>query len=387
MHRKTQKSDNRKNGRMVCSIRARWGILAAGILLTAAGGIFLMQNKTTEQQEERTLYSYQVTADSSYRVHLLPNELFAEEWLPEGKAYSEKLTDDIEIALKADLVGSKEVLIHGNYQIGAVIEGYQSGADARKTVYEKQFPLKEGTLPQTASHQASMAETVSLDLKEYRTYVDQAELALGGSTSREFTLRFEGTFVVETGEKTEEKHFSYRMPVALGMGNSFFSIDKPKAAVEEGKITEIVSVEIRPSAAKLFLAFGMMVTGIAVIVFAIAGTRLPEADEEWCMRMSGIIRKYGSRMVRLQTLPELKEKNQVSLESIESMILMAEEIRQPVFCSLDEKGLPKEGLFYVPDRERIYLLQYPRPSTTLGVDRTTESGNQNGTQGIAESTP
>lgn len=372
---------------MVCSIRARWGILAAGILLTAAGGIFLMQNKTTEQQEERTLYSYQVTADSSYRVHLLPNELFAEEWLPEGKAYSEKLTDDIEIALKADLVGSKEVLIHGNYQIGAVIEGYQSGADARKTVYEKQFPLKEGTLPQTASHQASMAETVSLDLKEYRTYVDQAELALGGSTSREFTLRFEGTFVVETGEKTEEKHFSYRMPVALGMGNSFFSIDKPKAAVEEGKITEMVSVEVRPPAAKLFLAFGMMVTGIAVIVFAIAGTRLPEGDEEWCMKMSGIIRKYGSRMVRLQALPELEEKNQVSLECIESMILMAEEIRQPVFCSLDEKGLPKEGLFYVPDRERIYLLRYPRPSTTLGVDRTTESGNQNGTQGIAESTP
>lgn len=378
MHRKTRKSDNRRKGRMVCSVRARWGILAAGILLTAAGGILLMQNKKTEQQEERTLYSCQVTADASYRVHLLPNELFAEEWLPEGRAYSEKLTDTIEVSLKAGLVGSKEVLIHGNYQIGAVIEGYQSGADARKIIYEKQFPLKEGTLPQTASHQASMEETVSLDLKEFRSYVDQAELVLGGSTSRELTLRFEGMFVVETGEKTEEKHFSYRMPIALGMGNSFFSIDKPKAAVEEGKITETLSVETGPSAEKLFLAFGMMFAGIAAIVFVSIGTRLPEEDEDWCMKMSNMIRKYGSRMVRLQTLPELAGRESVCLESIESMILMAEEIRQPVFYSLDENGLPAEGIFYVPDRDRIYLLQYPRPSTTFVVDEAAGSGSQNG---------
>lgn len=378
MHRKTRKSDNRRKGRMVCSVRARWGILAAGILLTAAGGILLMQNKKTEQQEERTLYSCQVTADASYRVHLLPNELFAEEWLPEGRAYSEKLTDTIEVSLKAGLVGSKEVLIHGNYQIGAVIEGYQSGADARKIIYEKQFPLKEGTLPQTASHQASMEETVSLDLKEFRSYVDQAELVLGGSTSRELTLRFEGMFVVETGEKTEEKHFSYRMPIALGMGNSFFSIDKPKAAVEEGKITETLSVETGPSAEKLFLAFGMMFAGIAAIVFVSIGTRLPEEDEDWCMKMSNMIRKYGSRMVRLQTLPELAGRETVCLESIESMILMAEEIRQPVFYSLDENGLPAEGIFYVPDRDRIYLLQYPRPSTTFVVDEAAGSGSQNG---------
>lgn len=378
MHRKTRKSDNRRKGRMVCSVRARWGILAAGILLTAAGGILLMQNKKTEQQEERTLYSCQVTADASYRVHLLPNELFAEEWLPEGRAYSEKLTDTIEVSLKAGLVGSKEVLIHGNYQIGAVIEGYQSGADARKIIYEKQFPLKEGMLPQTASHQASMEETVSLDLREFRSYVDQAELALGGSTSRELTLRFEGMFVVEAGEKTEEKHFSYRMPIALGMGNSFFSIDKPKATVEEGKITEMLSVETGPSAEKLFLAFGMMFAGIAAIVFVSIGTRLPEEDEDWCMKMSNMIRKYGSRMVRLQTLPGLAGRETVCLESIESMILMAEEIRQPVFYSLDENGLPEEGIFYVPDRDRIYLLQYPRPSTTFVVDEAAGSGSQNG---------
>lgn len=206
---------------MVCSGRTRGGILIAGILLAAAGGIFLMQSrKLVEQQQENTLYSYQVTADSSYRVHLLPNELFQEEWLPEGNAYSEKLADYIEVTLKADMVGSKEASIHGDYQIEAVIEGFQTGADARKIIYEKRFPMKGGKVSQTASNQAFVEETVQMDLKEYRSYVDQAELALGGSTSKEFTLRMEGAFVIETGDGTEEKRFSYRLPVSLGMGNA-----------------------------------------------------------------------------------------------------------------------------------------------------------------------
>lgn len=380
MHRKTQKSDNKKKFGMVCSGRTRGGILIAGILLAAAGGIFLMQSrKLVEQQQENTLYSYQVTADSSYRVHLLPNELFPEEWLPEGNAYSEKLADYIEVTLKADMVGSKEASIHGDYQIEAVIEGFQTGADARKIIYEKRFPMKEGKVSQTASNQAFVEETVQMDLKEYRSYVDQAELALGGSTSKEFTLRMEGVFVIETGDGTEEKRFSYRLPVSLGMGNAFFSINKPKPVVEEGAITETVSIQVKPEAGKLGLAVAAILAGAAAILFSIVVIRLPGEEEAWCMRMSDIMRKYGSRMVRLQTLPELGDKEQVHLESIESMILMAEEIRQPVFYSLDEDGLPQDGIFYVPDGTRIYIFQCRKPSTTLVVDETAESGNQNGT--------
>ncbi len=72
--------------------RKRICLLAGVILLLAslAGIVFSFPSVT--ESSPLTLYSCQLEADASYRVHLHPNALYESEWLEEGGVYAEALT-------------------------------------------------------------------------------------------------------------------------------------------------------------------------------------------------------------------------------------------------------------------------------------------------------
>lgn len=369
---KKQKNRSKK----ICGKRTRLALYLSGLLLLAGGIIsFFAHSQPTEETIENTTYSYKLTVDSAYRVRVLPNELFTDEWLSEGGMYSEKLTDYVEIMLSAELVGSGKAELGGNYQITAVIEGYQSGADSKKIIYRKEFELEQGNIAQTAENQARAQETIEVKPLTYRQHVEKAEQILGNSTSKDIYLLFEGTFQIDAETGAEEKGFSYRLPIPLGASSSFYEIPKPNAVTEEGKMTELVSVVRQPDKVGQILAAGVAVIGLAMELFVLLATRLPEKEEKWQMEMSKIMRKYGSRMVRLETLPDLAQREQLFLKDMDSMIILAEELRQPVLYSLDQEHMPSAGLFYIPDGKRIYVFQRLKPSITLVVDDSDKSGN------------
>ena len=72
---------------------------ALGIGLIAACAIGLVFALTPkEEATESVLYSYDMTADASYRAHIIPNQLYTGEWLEEGLYYSSAITDYFELA-------------------------------------------------------------------------------------------------------------------------------------------------------------------------------------------------------------------------------------------------------------------------------------------------
>lgn len=358
----------------ICSKRMRLVFSLSGLLLLAGGGIsFFSLMQPMEETIENTAYSYKMTVDSSYKVHILPNELLTDQWLPEGMMYSEKLTDYVEIILSADLLGSKKAVIEGDYQITAVIEGYQPGADSKKTIYKKEFELKQGKISQEEENRATVQETIEVKPTVYRQHVEKAEQILGNSTSKDIYLLFEGIFQIDAETKTEEKKFSYRLPIPLGVNSAFYEIPKPGAAVEDGKMTELVSVMRQPDRGAQILAAGAAGIGLMVQFFVILGTRLPGKEEIWYMEMFKIMRKYGSRMVRLESLPDLAQKEKLHLKDMDSMVILSEELRQPILYSLDHENVPAAGLFYIPDGKKVYVLQRLKPSATLVADHDDKS--------------
>ncbi len=360
----------------ICSRRTRLALSLAGLFLLAGGSVkFFIFMQPTEETIENINYSYQITADSAYKVHILPNQLLTDEWLPEGMMYAEKLTDYVEITLNAELVGSGDAVIGGNYQITTVIDGYQSSADNKKKIYKQAFELKQGDIPQVGANHARVQETIEFKPLDYRQHVDQAEQILGSSTSKDIYLLFEGTFHIDTGTVEEEKGFSYKLPIPLGVNSAFYEIPKPNPATEEGKMTELVSVLRQPDQKLQILAAGVAGIGLMMELVVILGTRLPGEEEQWYIDMMKIMRKYGSRMVRLETLPELDQKERMHLRDMDSMIILSEELRQPLLYSLDHGNMPADGLFYIPDGERIYVFQRLKPSATLVAVEGDEGSN------------
>ena len=73
------------------ALAAAAGLVCGGAALLFAGS---QRAPVTTQQP---LYQAQITVDAAYRVHLIANELYPQEWMEEGNVYSEKLTDYIEL--------------------------------------------------------------------------------------------------------------------------------------------------------------------------------------------------------------------------------------------------------------------------------------------------
>lgn len=320
------------------------------ILLAVIGTIaFALPHKTEKEIE---LASYKLTADSTYRVHLINNNLFTKEWLDENLVYAERLTDYIEINFISDIVSDNPFKLSGGYTITAIIEGYETKGEEKKQIYKRQYPLaKEKATPAQNNH-LKLEKTLIIKPKTYQKYIEDAENILGGSTSKEMKLLFEGKFTIDG----QDKPFSYTFPIPIEK-STFYELDKPEATIDQGKLTEIKqNLSMAPPSTYIPLVL-LLLFGISLVLFSQKYSRVFTPEEYYQAQLRQIIRKYGGRMVSLKAIPSAKEKEILIIKEIESMLALAEELREPVLYCADEDDLPEGGKFYIFTKEYIYTFQ------------------------------
>lgn len=357
-HKEEQEDKNPKQHkeglrRTPWSRQKRLAALAAGAAAVAAGGIWtILEMRPREETVSQELYSYQVTADSAYQVHLLPNDLYEGEWMEEGGVYAELLTDYIQIDLNAGLSGSQEAEITGSYQVDAVVQGFQTAEETKTVIYSKRESLSQGEIHQEDPVSAQIQEQVVIRPAVYRQQTLQAEQILGTSTAKEFFLEFKGIFYVQTQAGTEEKEFSYQLNIPLGSGTSLYQIQKPDPLAETGAITEDQTVRTSPDSGKLIPGAAAGAGGLALLLFTALCTRLPNEEERWRMKIDQIFRRYGSRMIRLNGPKGPEEGERIRLADMDSLLLLAEELHQPICLYPDSEGRPEGGEFFILEQEK-----------------------------------
>lgn len=359
----TKKSDGKKlvwpkMGKIVAAVIGT-GLLLVGILLSVKTA------RPAEQSADQTLYSYEVDADSTYRVHLLTNDLYPDEWMGEGGYYPDNLTDYIEVTLNSACKGSEKSNLSGNYTIYALLTGYVlDDNDEQQIIYQKQVELKSGTLNQTGDALAESSDTVDINLAEYESYVDEAETTLGSDISESLDLIMEGTCSIDSDYGTDSKEFSYDLPIPLS-SSDFFQITKPDSTVEEGNFTQTVSVPGIINLQQLFLGIVMAIAGGILLAVSLFAVRIMTEEERYRGKVLTIMRKYGSRMVQIENWPNIEYKEIIHVINIEQMLLMAEEMQCPVFYCSEEKGFPKDGRFCIPYQEKVFICQISHESCAI----------------------
>lgn len=334
------------------------------ILMVAVGAIgSFIFSAPKEEEKSEVISSYVITTESNYRVHLLPNQLFTNEWVEEGQIYSSLLTDYIEIMLKSSAVTTESLPIKGNYTVTAVLEGYQEIQEVRKIIYERRYPIGAGEFDESKAKEAIFKETVRVRPNDHKRYAENAENILGGGTSRELYILFEGKYML--GE--EEKEFSHKILIPVSSEN-YYDVTKPEPAVDKGEITKTETVSTVPPQQKYIPFIVLAALGLLLMIYITFFVRTFEADELWAYKMKNLMKKYGSRTICVEEVPVEEGRVILRLKEMSSMIALAEELREPVLYCMDEDGLPRDGKFYILARDYMYLLQFPKPSTTLVVD-------------------
>lgn len=341
--------------------KVRYAVMILGVILTVAcAAMVILKSSPSEKEERRVLANYSIKTDASYRVHLLPNDLFATEWMEENQLYSALLTDFVEINFRSKLQSAGKVDVKGEYSIVAVFEGFQERKEEKKIIYERRYPIASGTIEGLKTENYAIDETMKVDPNFHRDFAEKAEKTLGGSTSRNLYVLFEGKYLI--GE--EEYPFSYKIEIPVST-ESYYGVTKPEEISENGELVETETVSISPPLQDYLIYLAVGILSLLVLIFVSFFVRAKQGDEIWAARMTRLIKKFGSRMICVDKVPSQEGCTVLRLKEMASMISLSEELREPVLYCLDEDALPLDGKFYIFSGEYMYLLHFPKPSTTL----------------------
>lgn len=329
-------------------------IAATAIIIILLCGFAIYKILTPQAKEEEfTEYSYAMHADSDYKVHLNENELYSVDLMEENMVYPKSIFGWLEVNLYAEFSGTKKSDIIADYDVQVVVRGYQTKLEEKKVIYEKSFPL----LAQSGLRfldEAQIRQSVHLNFNEYEDYIHGAEAVLMASPSSEAELIFSGNFKAGTqfGEVTEG--FNYSIPLPLSQG--LFTIDKPQPVNKEGSITDTHITENAVEKSMIILPAAVIFIMLMLIGYTLLLTVPPDEDKIKELNFKSIMRKYGSRMVRVGETVDMSDKTRMVISDMGSMIKISDQLNIPIFYTLGTDGTPFDGSFFIPREEVCYIL-------------------------------
>lgn len=327
---------------------------ALGILLLIFGSVAtFLCSKATEQETSTVICAYQLSADAEYRVHLLPNTLYSEEWMEENKIYSEKLTDFVEITYHSDVTASNPVNISGEYTITSVLEGYMEKGGIRKIIFQDKKQLHTEKAQKNDVYDMKFSKTVKVNPASQKEYAANAEKILGGDTNRDFYILLEGHLLI--GE--EKQDFSHKISIPVTNREIYFDITKPEKIIQEGEISEKKTIMVSPDLQVYLPYLVLALIGCLLTSLLYFFTEELQGEQLRMANLSNTLRKFENHMVCVDTLPSAEQRTSLLLNDIHTLMALAEELRKPVIFCKDDNGLPKDGRFYIFDTEFVYLVE------------------------------
>lgn len=335
----------------------------------SAFSIFKILTPKTEE-EVTTLFRYKMTAGADYKVLLKENEIYKEMYMVENMIYPKSIFDKLSVNFFAEFIGSghTESNIRLDYAIDVIVRGFQMKGDNKRIVYEKTFPIVKH-YNWLYENKALMNEEILLDFIEYEDYINNVKSILNADPSSEALLVFKGKFTAKTefGNKEEEFAYSIRLPLF----ESLFTIDKPASVEKTDSITQVEFVDISLNKYLLFIPGTIIFIMVLLITYITLFTIPPTEEEKLILKFKSIMRKHGSRIVRVSRFVGTPWETVLVINDIEGMIKISDEYNIPIFYVPDESGMPEENSMFIPTNDISYIYYLTETKIPLFPNTTT----------------
>lgn len=304
------------------------------------------------EEEEVTLYSYSMKTGSNYKVYLVENKIY-DLVMEENLIYPKSIFDKLKLYFFAEFSGSPNSGsdIRADYIIEVKVRGFQMDKDEKRIVYEDTFPITS-KLGLKFTDEAFFSEEVYLDFNQYESYVNNVESIIIADPQSEAEIIFRGSFVSKTEYGNKEEKFEYS--IALPLFENLFSIKKPADIEKTGSITETRVME-KTIDRFLLIVPGTIITAMFLLIIYILKFSLPPTKEEnRILLFKAIMRKHGSRIVRVNRSVNISSDTVFEIKDFEGMIKISDEYNIPIFYTPDGAGLPEENRMFIPGKNFFY---------------------------------
>ena len=333
---------------------ARIFLYATGLILLAASiaALFIKLRPHT-QTKEMSVNNYNITTQASYKVHLQKNDIFDGDFLEEGRVYPSAITDTVSIDFNSEIILTNAVNLSGDYTISAVLQGYQAGdGDSKSIIYEKVYPLADGKTDENVTDDVKIYKSLDIDRMTYKNYAQEIEGKLGGETEKDFYILFSGKYNIDS----EEKEFSYKVDIPIS-NDKFYQIKKDDVSSDKGDITETTTVSSKAGFREYVVYILLLIVSAAILAFVRFFSVEAVGEELKLKKLMQFMRKYGSRMICIDTLPAFGERPLIKINSIVDIVELSDEIKEPIFYVEGENSLPKDDKIYIFAKQYVYIFE------------------------------
>ena len=351
---KGKEADTENKSCIKLTKEARIFLYATGlILLVASIAALFIKLRPHTQTKEMSVNSYNITTQASYKVHLQKNDIFDGDFLEEGRVYPSAVTDTVSIDFNSEIILTNAVNLSGDYTISAVLQGYQAGeGDEKSIIYEKVYPLLDGKIDENVTDDVKIDKSLDIDRMTYKNYAQEIEGKLGGETDKDFYILFSGKYSIDG----EEKEFSYKVDIPIS-NDKFYQIKKDDVSSDKGDITQTTTVSSKVGFKEYALYVVLLIISAAILVFVRFFSAEAVGEELKIKKLMQFMRKYGSRMICIDTLPAFEERPFIKIKSMVDILELSDEIKEPIFYVDGENNLPKDGKIYIFAKRYVYIFE------------------------------
>lgn len=301
---------------------------------------------------ETVLFEYSFQPSLNYQVNIHENDVYEGTVMEEDLTYSKRILDNIVANYAVSYKASKSVALHIDYQIVAVVNGYQGGED-KNILWSKEFPLTDKKVIEIESDSWNAEETVSFTLDDYDAFANRANEITGIKVSNEVVIEMRGNIVANTPE--EVKTVPINTNLSIPLLEDVFKINKSNIELVNDSIVDSKRIPAPLNQTKILL-FSILLTlclvGVIILLFF---SKEPSPLESVRRKSKGVIKNYGSRIVALKNMPKFDYRQIYKVDSIKDLIKISDEIEKPIIYESDTEDVIKNHELYLIDEDKLYI--------------------------------
>lgn len=290
----------------------------------------------------------------SYIVHLKDNPVTEEREKEQGQYYLKPFVDYFDVVCDFQLDTDHEANFVLNDKIDVVLVSQVGTDEETKVIWEKVntgAPLQEAT---NAGQSISSSRSIRLRFENFdalvNSLIDEYDLV----TDYVIKVVYDATVTIDyNGTSQEEKFSSY---ITIPFTNPIIEVGGVPDGSREISIDRDVQHQTAPDMSLVVLYGAAILVCIGIILIIRFKTKALAKEDAYSQKVADIFKEYGNRLAGLSEALFYQSSVMISIDKIEDMVKIADEIGQTVFYYKADDEAERKIEFYVFDEGRIYYM-------------------------------
>lgn len=290
--------------------------------------ILMIFSGSKEKESSDLLYSYKKSSNVNYKVYLLENNFYENNYLEMGKQYPSALIDYIDLDLSYSHIGSLPANLNYTYYVeGTIIGNYENTENGKSELWTKKYNLMNMQTENSSSVALDLNKNLRINYQEYLRVVNEFKekfrLSIDAYLNVKMYIRYDG-FVTDINKPISESEV---IEVNIPLNSSTIEIENKIPEAESKNITDTKRSASNPFVVIMGIIFIVMDTIIFMATYKYIFT---SEKNEYVKTRDKYIKSYGEIMVEVEELPNVSELEIIEVKAFDDMIDLEEELKVPI---------------------------------------------------------